>query len=515
MSPGKRRTAFILIAGLIASFCALIIGTTSSFSRAALTKSLQETFPATVTFQKFHRTFFPHPGFIAEGAVFRQLGRSPEIPPIVTIARLQLRARYFDQLFRPGYVASILADGFQVYIPPEGTPLQETGWKETPSKLRVGEILFPDAVLEIAREGTRKPLLFPIHSLKLSGADRNRPVGYELAMGNALPPGEIRARGQFGPWNTGNPGETPLSGTYIFANADLGVFDGLAGTLSAKGEFHGPLGQIESTGDVNIPDFALTRTKHPIDITSSYRALIDGTNGDTTLQRVDSYFLKTRILARGKVAGISGQKGKTASLDLFGSRARLQDMMRIVIREPEPPFNGFVNFRAHAVIPPVDAPFLQKVRVGADFGIVGGEFTDPDNRKTVNDFSERARGQKPDDDSEKSDRVVSNLAGHVELKDASANFSHFSFAIPGASAKMQGTYGLIDRKINLHGTLKSEAELSELKTGVMSVLLKPFDRFFKKKHAGAVIPVHLVGTYDDPQPGVDILPKGAQEPAQP
>jgi hypothetical protein len=40
--------------------------------------------------------------------------------------------------------------------------------------------------------------------------------------------------------------------------------------------------------------------------------------------------------------------------------------------------------------------------------------------------------------------------------------------------------------------------------GYKSVLLKPFDDLFKRKHAGAEIPVHLVGTYSDPQAGLDL-----------
>ncbi len=39
------------------------------------------------------------------------------------------------------------------------------------------------------------------------------------------------------------------------------------------------------------------------------------------------------------------------------------------------------------------------------------------------------------------------------------------------------------------------------------MLLKPFDALFKKKRAGAIVPVHLIGTYDDPQPGLDIPSK--------
>jgi hypothetical protein len=73
---------------------------------------------------------------------------------------------------------------------------------------------------------------------------------------------------------------------------------------------------------------------------------------------------------------------------------------------------------------------------------------------------------------------------------------------------------VLDHQVDLHGTLKSEAELSDLSTGFKSILLKPFNRLFKRKRAGAVIPVHVVGTYEDPQPGIDIIPKG-KPPDQP
>jgi len=47
------------------------------------------------------------------------------------------------------------------------------------------------------------------------------------------------------PWATEDPGQTPLDASYIFNNADLGVFKGIGGTLSSTGKFGGILEQIE------------------------------------------------------------------------------------------------------------------------------------------------------------------------------------------------------------------------------------------------------------------------------
>src|SRR5580704_18095762 len=106
------------------------------FSERKVTQSLQEDFPATVTFQKFHSTFFPHPGCVAEGLAFRRLGSYPQTPPIVTIQRFSVAAHYIDLFLRPGYLARIITNGFRVYVPPAGTPLAPSNWQESKSKTR-------------------------------------------------------------------------------------------------------------------------------------------------------------------------------------------------------------------------------------------------------------------------------------------------------------------------------------------------------------------------------------------
>jgi AsmA-like C-terminal region len=478
------------------------------FSQTRIVRSLQETFPVTVTFQNFRPTYFPHPGCVAAGVSLQRLGSSAQTPPIVTIQKLKIQGHYLDLLFRPGFLARIATKGFLVRVPPTGTHVQETGWRETPSNIRVGEIVLDGSAVEIARTDDKSALRFDIHKLRLGSVSEKTAWSYELAIHNPLPPGEIYAHGKFGPYNSGDTGETPIAGEYDFEKADLGVFEGIAGTLSSRDKFQGKLKEIETQGAVDVPNFEVTRSKHPIHLTSKYHALVNGTNGDVTLERVSATFLKTRIEAKGEIAGKPGLHGKTASVDLTVLDGRIQDVLRLFVREPKPPLNGVTEFRAHVVIPPGNQRFLQKVRLSGDFGIAGGQFTKPSTQEKVGDFSERASGEKPEDqDPADKERVISNLFGHVELRDTIATFTNFSFVVPGATAQMHGTYGLESRKVDLHGTLKSTAELSKMTTGVKSVLLKPFDALFKKKRAGAVVPAHLIGTYDDPQPGLDIPSK--------
>jgi hypothetical protein len=504
----KRRwvilTAVLLIISAFATFLAL----RWPFTQQRIVQSLQKTFPATVTFQNFRPTYFPHPGCVAEGVSSRRLGSSAQTPPIVTIQELKIEGHYLDLLFRPGYLARIATKGFLLHVPPIGTEVQQTSWRETSSKIRVGEIVLDASIVEIARGEPKAVLRFDIHKLRLTSVSEKTALHYDVAFHNPLPPGEIRARGRFGPYSPGDAGETPVTGEYEFQNADLGVFAGISGTLSSKGKFQGKLKHIETQGTVAVPNFEVTRSKHPVHLTSKFRAFVNGTDGDVTLERVSAAFLKTRVEAKGEIVGKAGTHGKTAVLDLTVVDGRIQDVLRLFVSEPKPPLNGVTEFRARVVLPPGPERFLQRVMLSGDFGILEGQFTKPSTQERVDDFSERARGEKPEEqEAGDKDRVISNPSGHVELRHGIATFTNFAFVVPGAAAQMKGNYNLENRKVDSHGTLKSTAELSKMTTGVKSVLLKPFDALFKKKRAGAVVPVHLIGTYDDPQPGLDIPSK--------
>lgn len=505
----------IAVGALTCPFGGVLLAKYWPFSQAMVAQSLQEDFPARVTFQKFHTTFFPHPGCVAEGVVFRRLGHAPDTPPIVTIQRLTIESHYVDLFLRPHYLARIVMDGFRVRVPPREAPLAPSTWHEPKSSTRVGEMILDGSSIEIARGDDKSPLLFDIHTLKLTSISQSTPMGYEVALHNPLPPGEIRAYGHFGPWNYAHPAETAVDGHYSFRGADLSVFRGIAGMLSSEDKFQGVLGHIESQGSIEIPDFMVMRSQHAVHLSADFHAFVDGTNGDVQLERVSAAFLNTHVLATGKVAGEPEHQGKTTSVDLSVHDGRIQDVLRLFVRGRTPPFSGVTNFRAHVTIPPGKRAFVEKVRLTGDFGIEGGEFAKDSTQKDVDTLSDRARGLKPDDQLEDNDaeRVISNVNGHLELRNATTTFTNASFNIPGALARMNGTYNLETEVVDLHGTLTTEAELSQMTSGFKSVLLKPFNVFFKKKHAGAVVPVHLIGTYKNPHAGLDLPAKASPEKA--
>ncbi|MBV9156134.1 MAG: hypothetical protein JO097_07715, partial [Acidobacteriaceae bacterium] len=100
--------------------------------------------------------------------------------------------------------------------------------------------------------------------------------------------------------------------------------------------------------------------------------------------------------------------------------------------------------------------------------------------------------------------VLSNLKGHGSATNGTARLSNVAFAIPGANAWIHGTYGLIDYKIDLHGTLLTTGDPSRATTGFKTLMVKVITPFFKRKHAVRLVPFKITGTYSNVNVGLDL-----------
>jgi hypothetical protein len=234
---------------------------------------------------------------------------------------------------------------------------------------------------------------------------------------------------------------------------------------------------------------------------------VNAENGDVFLQDVNANFRQTMISSHGSVAGESGKPGKTVALTMASKEGRIQDLLLLWTNSPQAPMSGIVSFQAKVSVPPGGTPFLKKVELQGDFGIDAGSFTKSDTQQGVNSLSQGALGDKnhkPENDGSAPQNVLSDLKGHVLVRNGIATFSDLSFGVPGALAEMRGTYDLISTKIDLHGTLKTRAEVSKTTHGIKSLMLKVLDPFFKNKPDGYLAPVKITGTYDHPSFGLDI-----------
>jgi hypothetical protein len=497
---------------LVAIACGVVIvvAIRSPFTLARVAQALESTAHSKVTIGKFHMVYFPHVGCVAENVTFAGAASTEGTPPLATIQKIAIEARYADLIARPGYIARIVLNGLHVKVPTLGTGGSSASTQ--PSAVRVGEIVADGAVLELTRSDDKLPLRFEMRSLTIRSFGPNGTWSYRVNMQNAEPPGDIISDGQFGPLNLEDLSTIPFSGSYKFQNANLSVFRGIAGTLSSTGEFAGRLGEVAIRGTIDIPDFEAANSDHPVHLTSRFRAKMNGTNGDVFLTQVETSFLRTLVASSGSVEGKPGQKGKTTSLDVQVDNGRLQDLLQLFVTTKHPPMNGAMSFKAHISVAPQGRPFLTELTLLGDFGIGEGTFTKPSMQTRVDTMSQSARGEKkdqskatPDADADDPENVVLNLRGHVEVRDGIAKFTALSFNVPGAWAHMDGSYNLLNQRIDFHGLLKTDAQLSQETSGIKSALLKPLDPLFKRKKAGAAVPVKMTGTYRDPHFGFDAV----------
>ena len=503
----------VLLAALIGAV--LLLHHFWPFTQQEVASSLQQTFDGTVTIEHFRSTFFPFPGCIAEGVVLQRPSRGSKVPPLATAQRLQIKARYTDLLFRPGYLALVRVDGLHIQAPVRGSTRVDTNERQQQlsSHTRIGQVIADGTLLEVARSDGAPPLRFDIHSATLSSVTPDGQLSYRVAFHNPLPPGEIHATGKFGPWNFSDASQTPLSGTYTFDHADLSVFHGVAGMLSSKDDFQGVLKRIQAHGTVDVQDFEIDRSGHRVPLHSVFQAIVDATNGDVILQKVTTTLLRSQIASRGKIAGTPNGHGKTTVLDFAVKHGRIQDFLRLFVHRPTPALTGTTSLTAHVTVPPEGRPFLQELQIDGDFDIDDGHFTSDDTQKQIDNLSESARGKKPEEPQEGQgppENVISGLQGHVHLRDGIATLTGFSLWVPGAHAKVSGTYNLINEKMEFHGILGTDVKLSQTTSGFKSMLLKPFDGLFKGRKRAAVVPVKLTGTYPNPQAGLDIMGQGKE-----
>jgi hypothetical protein len=494
------------IAGLLA-IGGVVLAIYWPFTSQKVMEAMEEDWPGKITAAKAHSTYFPHPGCVLEAVAFTR-GNIPSSTPLVSIQKVTIAANYHDLFLRPGYLSTITLEGLKISVPaqqPDGSRAAKSGNSKL-SSTRVGEVFTKDAILEVARDGN-DPLKFEIHQLTLKSVSSRGPTKYDMAMRNPEPPGEIRAHGEFGPYDPDKLETIPLQGDYVFERADLSVFDGIAGTLTGKGEFHGALGKIETQGTTDIPNFEVRRSQHRVPIRAKFQATVNGVGGDTVLHAVDATIVRTNAHFEGTITGRAGQAGKTATLNVAVKDGYIEDILRVFVKENKSALNGKTNFHGQVSWPSAGDDFVKKVKLNGEFAIDGAHSEHHRLQDDLIQLSNRASGKK-NDKTPVDENVTMDLTGKVGMDKGIATLTDMLFSVPGAQANLHGTYDVTSTKVDLRGDLKTEASLSNGQTGAKAILLKPLDPLFKRKHAGAVIPVQMTGTFHDAHVGLALpIPK--------
>lgn len=498
-----------LIAGivlLIAVAVAVILYARSwPFTRQAVLQSLQAQTGSGVQIATFHQFYFPHPGCVAAGVVFR---KDPHTPPLITVQKLTIVGSYAGLLAH--HLTSIRAEGFHLTVRSESASPE--AWEKlgtTQSGLTIGKLVADGAEVEFpAAQQNQSAVIFRIPKLVVHDIGNQQPLRFKLTVLLPKPSAEVTMTGRFGPWQVHQAGKTALSGSYSVRDLDLGDFSGMAGKIAASGQFDGQLGSVKTQGTIDAPNFEVKQSKHPVHFAAVYSATVNGLNGDVSIDAARAHFRNTTIFGTGVVQGEGTGKGKTATVQLSAGQAHIEDLLWMFVSENPPAMTGPIVFRCRVEVPPEKRPFIQKIRLESDFGISDAQYPNPQTQKDVDVLSARALGgaDKVEDMNDKlgkdaydPGRVVSNLKGHVTLRDGVAHLNNVAFDVPGAQAVVSGTYSLLTKKVDLSGRMHMVAELSKTTTGVKSILLKAIEPFMhKSKHKESVVAIRISGTYDHP-----------------
>jgi hypothetical protein len=472
------------------------------YSRETLLPVFQDVFKTKVTTQGFRRLYFPRPGcefdVLTVGDVHGGTGR-----PLAVVQRLRLLGSYSDMIYRPHHLADIELQGLTVTVPAPGERKKLFGQKGGNSEFRkvtIGSIVANDSVLMIEKDGSEAPLEFKIHKLRVGSIAAGKPMTYQVRMSIPEPPGELDARGDFGPLQVHDLGNTALHGSATLHQAKLDKYPAIAGTLDSHEEFGGTLQEVNVTGNAVVGDFMLKSAKHTIAIRSQFSALVDATEGEVRLEQASGVVGKSGAQAKGNVAKNAKTGLRETSLDFAIERGRVEDFLWLFNTAAKPPMNGQASAAGHIRVTKFGSAFLKSIELNGRFEIHDGHFQKATQAK-VNELSARAQGVKLQNAADAPDAPVGNLASDARIEKGIAQFSQLFFEVPGARARVQGNYNLASHAVDLNGNLWTDETVSRDTTGIKAILLKPVDPLFKRKHAGAMVGVTMTGDIDEPHFG--------------
>ena len=498
---------FIGIVGgiLVGLWIALAAVSRAPVLQQKLVETLAEQLDADVELANFDVKTFPNFRIHGDNLKLRLKGQK-ERSPFIEVRHFEVAGGLFGMLRKQRRFRSVELEGLVITIPPRTTDDKEAG-KRTAGTVGDGPVLIDrvdakDAKLIIVPKNPLKdPKVFAIHNLQLESVGFNRSMPFIATLTNPIPEGEIATKGSFGPWVKHDPGLTPVDGTFTFARANLDTIKGIGGILSSTGGFTGRLDEIEVNGKTSVPDFRIDVGGNPVPLVTEYKAVVDGTNGNTYLKKVTAKLNDTPIEVSGAIESHPGVKGRSVTLDMAIRDGSMQDVLKLAVKSKKPVMTGRIALKAKLVLPPGKESVSDRLQLAGDFALEQTQFTDAAVQEQLAMLSRRAQGKKAD---EPVGKILSEMRGRFTVRDGVLRLNPLGFDVPGADVSVSGSYGLRSEQVEFAGTLSMAAPVSKaMGGGIKGFFLKPFDPIFRKNGKGAVIPITIKGPREKPKFGLD------------
>jgi hypothetical protein len=212
-------------------------------------------------------------------------------------------------------------------------------------------------------------------------------------------------------------------------------------------------------------------------------------------------------VAQGSVEGKKGTKGKTVTLEVNASRARIEDLLRLAM-SASPSMSGPIRLKTKFNLAPGTKEIPDRLNLDGSFDLVSVHFTSGAVQQKIDNMSKRSEGKPKEivnpQDATAEDDVATAMRGDFKLDRGILSLSMLNFSIPGADVQLGGTYMLDQETMDLRGKVKMQAKLSQTTTGVKSFFLKLADPLFSKGGNGTVLPIKITGSVQHPHYGLDL-----------
>jgi hypothetical protein len=291
-----------------------------------------------------------------------------------------------------------------------------------------------------------------------------------------------------------------VRGEYIFKAANLDTIKGIGGTLTSSGTYDGVLGRIEVRGETHTPDFSVDVAAQPVPLTTRFHAVVDGTNGDTWLERVEARIVETVMVARGAVVRARNVKGRRLSLDVAIDDGRIEDVLKLGIKTAHPLMTGRMRLKTKLLLPAGEQDVIDKLELSGAFSLEQARFSNVNIQQRIETLSQRGKGNASKD----GPGVVSRLSGTFALRKSVLSFTDLSFGVPGAVVRIAGTYDVRRELLDFRGHLLLDAALAETTTGWKAVVARVAQPLFRRAGGGSKLPIRISGPREKPEFGLDV-----------
>src|SRR4029077_3754603 len=193
--------------------------------------------------------------------------------------------------------------------------------------------------------------------------------------------------------------------------------------------------------------------------------------------------------------------------DVSANHARIEDLLLLAMKE-SPSITGPIRLKTKFILVPGPKQIPERLNLNGSFDLDSLHFTSGAVQQKVDNLSKRSEG-KPNEvvnpaEATRTDDVASAMKGNFRVENGILTLTGLNYRVPGADVRLAGTYALEPETLDLSGTVKIQAKLSQTTTGFKSFLLKFADPIFSKGGKGAILPIRITGSVQHPHYGLEL-----------